>query len=730
MSLVRIVHLSDLHFSEKKDEDVWDTVVDYINNVIQPDSILITGDITDNANNREFSYAKEMLDKLNTGHSQDNKYWIIPGNHDRYAFRGTTWTKVIPTRWLHGYKKDIFEQYFNDYYPKSDKQADLQLGDNGNLWRVRVIGIDSNDSDCWFAQGAVKQGVAASVAKCALDDKQSDLVIALIHHHLLPIPQIEQDGSRRGISGMVNATGLINSGTMLHHLSEAQVNIVLHGHEHACHFAKFSGSGANAGTTVVLAAGSGTGEKTLVGWSLNRVHFNVLELESNRSVFLREVTYGNAGLQLGPQRLVVSGAAIRQARFTRRNRRSDTSSRGLPSSHIKKLFILDKDRSATVIESRTDIAIKSELSFTTKSASGHLDGDADFELEWNPAHIEHARAPFVIARNGDHEAYSCGLPLKAQHAVLLKRLTVRWRWAGAMLLRMSDKNLLPPAAITGLRLKNREFVVLRIGENEEFQQGSITLGMPASHAPTADQFRVDWEEPDHRDVLNPSEELTRALEFCGPGHVELRIPYPAPGYCYYLSWPISQDEEEYRKNREIMKTIQLSARDLQAKAFEMITKGIPPACIRIALYAQTKDNVPYLYRLIDDNDSPDQLNFFDPRSRARAAMFGDAQVISSDIDENNDLRQDECLVLFAPVVTFLGDCGNCPALLRVAAKTDSGLKWPSDEPINEKVSAFIGTAYLAAVHIAWLAQFYHQRSINPILKGLHDDNFNQATLSK
>src|SRR5439155_18918214 len=88
---------------------------------------------------------------------------------------------------------------------------------------------------------------------------------------------------------LANATGLLNSGTLLRALSRAHVNVVLHGHEHYRNLARFGASEENSSDVVVVAAGSGTGEKTGVGWALPRVHFNVLELHDDGSVRLREV---------------------------------------------------------------------------------------------------------------------------------------------------------------------------------------------------------------------------------------------------------------------------------------------------------------------------------------------------------------------------------------------------------------------------------------------------------
>lgn len=706
MDPVRIVHLSDPHFSPGKEMDVWAAVVSFINDTVKPDAIVITGDVTDNATEKEFLLARDKLALLKIKNEQQGQpqYRIVPGNHDRYALLGNNWLNYF-RRILPGFKAKRFEQYFSTNYPTPDAVANLPLGGGNNLWQIRVIGIDSNQPSCWFAQGAVKEPMAVSAAQCALNASDSDLVLVLVHHHVLPIPAVERAAANYGVANVANVTGLLNAGTLLEHLSAAQVNIVLHGHEHERNLARFSGSGLNAGTTVVLAAGSGTGEKTLEGWALSRVHFNVLELESDRSVYLREARLESAGLSLGPRKILLTGAAIRQSRFVRRNRVQDRIDRSLPTSRLKKLFLLNNDRSATIVESRTDIAIRPEWSLTTKSASGHLDGMANVEFVWGSGATQQYAAPFVAAENGDHEAFTCGLDIDVQHPVLLKRATVQWRWACAALLTKSDGNLLPPSALTGLRKEGREFVALRVGTNEEFEECSITLGMPAEYSPQTAEFRVDWESPREPGQLQYSEELTHALEFCGPGHVELRVPFPAPGYCYYLSWALPADDDEYGRAQELSEALLPHADDFRQQALQEVGAGLNEHSIRVTLYGLCNEKTWRLKRLNADADAPDSFSLLDARSRARSAIFGDAQVIGrGETGANDYLQPDEHILLLVPVAVAVGDAGPHPALLRVATKEESGLEWDPEMPISGKLSDLIERAYLAAAHIAHLAQ--------------------------
>jgi len=70
----RIVHLSDIHFGEV-DYAVVDKAVEKINE-LEPDLVVVSGDLTQRARKREFVEAKQFLDRL------PGPRIVVPGNHD------------------------------------------------------------------------------------------------------------------------------------------------------------------------------------------------------------------------------------------------------------------------------------------------------------------------------------------------------------------------------------------------------------------------------------------------------------------------------------------------------------------------------------------------------------------------------------------------------------------------------------------------------------------------
>lgn len=70
----RIVHLSDVHFG-RVDERTVDCAIKAVN-ALEPDVVVVSGDLTQRARTREFLAARQFLDAL------PKPQIVVPGNHD------------------------------------------------------------------------------------------------------------------------------------------------------------------------------------------------------------------------------------------------------------------------------------------------------------------------------------------------------------------------------------------------------------------------------------------------------------------------------------------------------------------------------------------------------------------------------------------------------------------------------------------------------------------------
>jgi len=220
-----IAHISDLHISNASfSEEVLKEVINQINE-LNPDMIILTGDITDNGYYSDFSKAIEYLSMF------ESPLFAVPGNHDARNV---------------GY--EIFEDIIGDLSWVLTKDNDLT-----------VIGLDSSDPD--LNKGHVGRPqqlwMESELNKSFID---SCFSIVAMHHHVIPVPKT---GRERNV--------LSDAGDILQSLIENDVNIVMCGHKHVPHLWKME-------NTLIVNAGS-TSSIKLRGRDTNS--YNTYEINDN-----------------------------------------------------------------------------------------------------------------------------------------------------------------------------------------------------------------------------------------------------------------------------------------------------------------------------------------------------------------------------------------------------------------------------------------------------------------
>ena len=181
-----IAHISDLHVSKADfDEDIFMKAAAEINE-LQPDMIILTGDITNNGYYAEFEQATRYLSMF------EAPLFAVPGNHDSRNL---------------GYQS--FEELIGE------RSWKLTLGEE-----FTVIGLDSSSPD--ESRGHIGKPqhmwLEHQLDKCVIDDKFS---IVALHHHVISIPQT---GRERNV--------LSDAGDILKTLTTHEVDLILSGHKH------------------------------------------------------------------------------------------------------------------------------------------------------------------------------------------------------------------------------------------------------------------------------------------------------------------------------------------------------------------------------------------------------------------------------------------------------------------------------------------------------------------
>ncbi len=178
-----IVQLSDIHVGSQFQEDVFETVISEVNG-LNPDTILISGDLTNEGLIKEYEKCKKLISRFNC-----KKIIAISGNHD---YRNS------------GYLA------FKKYFPFETVN---ELGDDVVVVTVGTARPDRNDGEIGYRQNLWLERTMK---------KYKDKVkILAMHHHLVGIPDTGAD-----------RVTVIDAGDVLRTLLDTNVDLVLCGHKH------------------------------------------------------------------------------------------------------------------------------------------------------------------------------------------------------------------------------------------------------------------------------------------------------------------------------------------------------------------------------------------------------------------------------------------------------------------------------------------------------------------
>lgn len=189
-----IAQISDIHCGEGRfDPNLIGRTLQEVND-LEPDLVIIPGDLTTKGYRDEFLEAKEYVDRI----ACENQI-IIAGNHD-----------CRNVGYLH------FEELFGRRYHECEYP--FGVCDDGSVQeRIKVVAADSNKPD--LNDGELGRDKYAWIEKEFADPETFKVFV--LHHHLVGIPGT---GRERNI--------LLDSGDTLEALCLAGVDLVLAGHRH------------------------------------------------------------------------------------------------------------------------------------------------------------------------------------------------------------------------------------------------------------------------------------------------------------------------------------------------------------------------------------------------------------------------------------------------------------------------------------------------------------------
>lgn len=185
--MVRLIHLTDLHFGFHRDELVTPLLTRIAD--ARADLVVVTGDLTHRALAGQMAQARAFLDRIAA------PLLLVPGNHDL-----PVWNPLARIFWpFHGWRG----HFGRDLTPVA------------RVGCVRVLGINSADPYVW-QRGKIRRGEVGRVLG-GLDPLGTNVVA--LHHPLQHLPRVDKLLARRARQALARLEG-------------GGVHLVLSGHLH------------------------------------------------------------------------------------------------------------------------------------------------------------------------------------------------------------------------------------------------------------------------------------------------------------------------------------------------------------------------------------------------------------------------------------------------------------------------------------------------------------------
>ena len=178
-----IVQLSDIHIGSQFQDSVFEKVIEEVNG-LNPDTILITGDLTNEGLLKEYEKCKVLISKLDC-----KKIISISGNHDYRNSGYLAFKKFFPFESINELGNDVVIITIGTARPDRNEG---EVGYRQNLWMERTM-----------------------------KKYQDKVKILAMHHHLVGIPDTGSD-----------RVTVIDAGDVLRTILDANVDLVLCGHKH------------------------------------------------------------------------------------------------------------------------------------------------------------------------------------------------------------------------------------------------------------------------------------------------------------------------------------------------------------------------------------------------------------------------------------------------------------------------------------------------------------------
>lgn len=241
--MIRIAHISDIHFGRISHPTIVDTLIRDIN-AANVDLVVVSGDLTQRAFGHQFRAARRMLEAF------DAPTLVVPGNHDVFP-----WWRLLSRLFdpLRRFKKIITP----DLAPHIEFPGVVVQGINSAFgWTVQGGRITEKELQ------QIRDGFSAT--------SEDAFRILVVHHHLAELELLGDHDVSKGAEKAFRTA------------HEMKVDLILCGHLHVSHVAHVS---IHTGAKPIVIATSGTSTSSRGrGSDPAANYFNMIEVTASEFV--------------------------------------------------------------------------------------------------------------------------------------------------------------------------------------------------------------------------------------------------------------------------------------------------------------------------------------------------------------------------------------------------------------------------------------------------------------
>jgi 3',5'-cyclic AMP phosphodiesterase CpdA len=652
---IAIAHLSDLHFGSHEWTGSWELVTQCLLDEIRPSLLLVTGDLADTPATDLYEKARDELGRiaaaLSMGHGHVD-YYVCPGNHDRFrkgnrsslrrivgdatvrplitacqvfgaCVAALLWwlglplvslclallllaialllplSWVLDRLWASGNQDARFYEIFGANVVSPKQAKEVTLGSGASKWLLGLLGVDSSVNADTSARGFVKEEVFHNFVETTRGQgaKKWDLCIFLVHHHVLPVRQLEAKRQKH-LADLLNLTCLVNAGCLLESLADAHVDLVLHGHEHEHNWGSYGSFSSGSSPIRVVGAGSATGNNARTGCSVNDATFNVIILAPSGSGKLRRLKYHGSDWKVEDDLPLFSASDVRSSRAHRAKGRPADEING----EITKYVQFTRTRDIEVYLVFRNWALSAEFNREIWNSTGVVDAkDVAVRLQGKdvPAHEPKA----TLEKAGDHR-WTIKFPIPLSHRNTPLTVEIRYTWRGGGTLTDAELQQIQARPAPGqYRGDGLEFAT--IWTDSPAASAELFLQLPPEYAPDNVHVRVK-DEAGYPCEPEAAEVSSRCLPL-SVGVFVFRIPFPRINYHYALVWKPGSAEDENSPTETLLTVAQARGNELLqifASVFKetswwgrmtlalYLKSGRPLEAVRVATIAPGSRTVP------------------------------------------------------------------------------------------------------------------------------------------